>query len=86
MEGLLAPEKKDQLQDILQYHVSLGVFQADAFQDGQSIGMVNGENITIVKKDGKIMINDMASVIASIPTSNGIIHVIDAVLFSKRAE
>lgn len=83
VEGLLAPEKKDQLQDILQYHVSLGVFQADAFQDGQSIGMVNGENITIVKKDGKIMINDIASVIASIPTSNGIIHVIDAVLFSK---
>ena len=80
VDGLLKPEKKDDLTDILQYHVSVGVFKEDALQDGQVIGQVNGGNITISKKDGKIMINNTANVIASIPASNGIIHVIDAVL------
>ena len=55
VEGLLKPEKLEALQDILQYHVSVGVYQADALQDGQSLGQVNGGNIKITKKDGKIM-------------------------------
>ncbi len=83
VEGLLKPEKKEALQNILQYHVVVGVMQADALQDGQTIGMVNGGNITISKKDGKILINGTASILASIPTSNGVIHVIDAVLLPK---
>ncbi|MBL7896775.1 MAG: fasciclin domain-containing protein [Bacteroidia bacterium] len=80
VDGLLKPDKKEDLQDILQYHVSIGVFQADALQDGQSIGQANGGNIKITKKDGKIVVNGTANVVASIPTSNGVIHVIDAVL------
>ena len=80
VEGLLKPEKKEDLADILQYHVSVGVFKADALQDGQVIGQVNGGNITISKKDGKIIVNGKATVIASIPASNGIVHVIDEVL------
>jgi len=80
VEGLLKPEKKETLQDILQYHVSVGVYQADAFKDGQSLGQVNGSNIKITIKNGKILINDKATILASIPTSNGIIHVIDQVL------
>ena len=80
VEGLLKAEKKDDLTDILQYHVSVGVFKEDMLQDGQSIGQVNGGNITISKKDGKLMVNGTANVIATIPASNGIIYVIDAVL------
>lgn len=83
VEGLLKPEKKEALQDILQYHVSVGVYQADALQDGQSIGQVNGGNIKITKKDGKIMVNGTATIIASIQTSNGVIHVTDAVLLPQ---
>lgn len=83
VEGLLVPEKKEALQDILQYHVVVGVLQADALQDGQTIGMVNGGNVTVSKKDGKTMLNGTATIIASIPTSNGIIHVIDGVLLPK---
>jgi uncharacterized surface protein with fasciclin (FAS1) repeats len=83
VEGLLVPEKKEALQDILQYHVFVGVLQADALQDGQKLGMVNGGSITISQKDGKTMINGTASITASIPTSNGVIHVIDKVLLPK---
>lgn len=86
VEGLLKPEKKDALTDILQYHVSVGVFKEDMLQDGQSIGQVNGGNITISKKDGKIMVNGVANVIASVPASNGIVHIIDAVLLPPAAK
>jgi uncharacterized surface protein with fasciclin (FAS1) repeats len=50
-------------------------------QDGQTLNEVNGGNITISKSaDGKIRINNTANVIATVPASNGVIHVIDAVL------
>ena len=84
VEGLLKPEKKEDLADILQYHVSVGVYKAEQLQDGQSLGQVNGGNITISKKDGKIIVNGTAAIIASIPTSNGIIHVIDGVLLPPK--
>lgn len=84
VDGLLKPEKKDDLTDILQYHVSVGVYKAEALQDGQVIGQVNGGNITITKKDGKIMVNGTATVVASIPASNGIVHVIDGVLLPPK--
>ncbi len=80
VDGLLKPEKKDDLADILQYHVSLGVFKTENFTDGQVIGQVNGGNITITKKDGKYIVNGTAVIIASIPASNGMVHVIDGVL------
>lgn len=80
VDGLLKPEKKADLTDILQYHVSVGVFKEDMLQDGQVIGQVNGGNITISKKDGKLMVNGTANVVAAIPASNGIIYVIDQVL------
>jgi len=80
VDNLLKPEKKEDLTDILQYHVSVGVFKPEMLTDGEVIGQVNGGNITITKKDGKLMVNGTATIIASIPASNGIIHVIDGVL------
>jgi uncharacterized surface protein with fasciclin (FAS1) repeats len=44
------------------------------------MGMVNGDNISFQIKDGKVMINNTATIIASVPASNGIVHVIDGVL------
>ena len=84
VEGLLKEDKKSDLADILQYHVSVGVYNAENLQDGQTIGQVNGGNIIISKKDGKIMVNGTATVVASISASNGIIHVIDAVLLPPK--
>ncbi|MEO6252298.1 MAG: fasciclin domain-containing protein [Ferruginibacter sp.] len=86
VEGLLKAEKKDDLADILQYHVSVGVLKADMFQEGQVIGQVNGGNITISKKADGIYVNGTAKIIASIPASNGIIHVIDGVLLPPPAK
>ena len=80
LNNLLKEENVAQLQDILQYHVSVGVFKPEMLQDGQSIGQANGSNISISKRDGKIVVNNAANIIATIPASNGIIHVVDAVL------
>jgi uncharacterized surface protein with fasciclin (FAS1) repeats len=80
VDDLMKPENKEKLQDILQYHVYVGSLKTDLMQDGQTLNEVNGGNITISKKDGKVVINNSANIIASIPASNGIIHVIDAVL------
>lgn len=84
VEGLLKPESKETLVDILQYHVSVGVYKADALRDGQSIGQVNGDNIKITKKEGVLYVNGTAKIVASIPSSNGIIHVIDGVLLPPK--
>jgi uncharacterized surface protein with fasciclin (FAS1) repeats len=80
VDGLMKDDKKADLQNILQYHVAVAGYKTENMQDGQIIGMANGDNITLSVKDGKVMVNGTASIVASIPASNGIIHVIDAVL------
>jgi uncharacterized surface protein with fasciclin (FAS1) repeats len=81
VEGLMKNEKKADLQHILEYHVSIGVFKEEMLQDGQTINQANLENITIsISADGKIKVNGTANVIAAIPASNGLIYVIDEVL------
>jgi len=64
----------------LEYHVTVGVLHTEDLHDGQVLGMVNGDNLTVSMKDGKAILNNSASIVASIPVSNGIIHVVDAVL------
>ena len=89
VEGLLKPESKETLVDILQYHVAVGVYKSEALKEGQNIGhqnigQVNGDNINITKKEGAYYVNGTAKIIASIPASNGIIHVIDGVLLPPK--
>lgn len=81
VDGLMKDDKKADLQNILEYHVALGVFKENMLQDGQQIGQANGDNITISKSaDGKIKINGKANIVAAIPASNGLVYVIDEVL------
>jgi len=80
LESLMKDENKEALQNILQYHVTVSAIKAENLQDGQTLGMVNGDNVKVSVKDGKIMLNNSATIIASIPASNGMIHVIDGVL------
>jgi uncharacterized surface protein with fasciclin (FAS1) repeats len=82
VEGLLKPDKKEALQDILQYHVAVGVFKTEMLQDGQSLSMANGGNVKIGVSGGKITVNG-ANVVATVTASNGIVHVIDDVLLPK---
>lgn len=80
LDALMTDAKKEDLQNILQYHVTTSSLNTNYFTDGQTLGMVNGDNITINIKDGKIILNNSATIVASVPASNGIVHVIDGVL------
>lgn len=80
VDELLKPEKVDDLSDILGYHTYVGVIKEDQMSDGQTLGMVNGKNITITMVDGKPIINGKAKIVATVPASNGIIYVLDEVL------
>jgi len=81
IESLLKPESKQQLTDILLYHVVSGkVMAADAVKL-TSAPTVLGKDFSITVKDGKVFLNDTIEVIITdIEASNGVIHVIDAVL------
>lgn len=82
VDDLLKPEKKADLKNILEYHTYVGVLKAEYMQDGQEFEQVNGGKVKITKKDDKVFVNG-SEVVASIVTSNGIIHVINDVLLPK---
>jgi len=79
LEGLSVEE----LTNILLYHVvPAKVMAADAIAlDGQKADtLLEGKQIAIAVKDGKVMINDATVVTADVEASNGVIHIIDSVL------
>jgi len=80
VEGLMKDDKKDDLINILQYHVFVSALQPDFFKDGQVLNMVNGNDMKISVQDGKVTLNGKAHILSSIPASNGMIYVIDEVL------
>jgi uncharacterized surface protein with fasciclin (FAS1) repeats len=80
VEGLMKDDKKEELQNILQYHVFMSALTPESFTNGQTLGMVNGDNVTVSIKDGKTMLNNSATIIGTVPASNGVIYVIDGVL------
>lgn len=82
VEDLLKPENKSKLETILQHHVMTSALAADFFQDGQTMGMVDGTNVTFTVKDGATYI-DGNKILGSVKASNGWVHVIDTVLLPK---
>jgi uncharacterized surface protein with fasciclin (FAS1) repeats len=79
LDNLLKKENQNDLRNILEYHVYVGVLKPDFLQNGQSLGMVSGHNVTITKSGEDIKING-ASVKGTVEGTNGIIYVIDQVL------
>jgi uncharacterized surface protein with fasciclin (FAS1) repeats len=79
VEGLLQPEKQDDLKAVLKYHVAPGTYEQPALKDGMQLGMADGKRVAIKIVDGKVTVNG-ANILASIRASNGVVHVIDAVL------
>lgn len=80
VENLLKPENKDQLVSILTYHVLPGkVMSADIAGQTLDAATVQGSTAAIDATDG-VTIDGANVVQADIKTSNGVIHVIDAVI------
>ncbi len=79
VEDLVKPENKDKLREILEYHVYVGVIRENMLRNGMTLNQVNGLNVKIGKDGEKLMVNE-ANVVGAVPTTNGIIYVIDQVL------
>ena len=80
VENLLLPENRDQLTAILTYHVVPGAVTSDQLADQRlSVATVTGANVDIDGRDG-VTVEGANVTTADITASNGVIHVIDAVL------
>lgn len=82
VEGLLKPEKKEDLSNILGYHTYVGVLDGAVLQDGAEFDMVFGGKVKISRQGDKVLVNGVP-IEATLKTSNGVIHVIGQVLLPK---
>lgn len=80
VEMLLLPENKDKLVAILTYHVVPGKVTSAEVVKLDSAKTVNGADVAIKTEDGKVMVDNATVVKADVMASNGVIHVIDAVI------
>lgn len=79
VEDLLLPENKEQLAAVLTYHVVPGKVMSTDLTNGMTAASVQGSDVTIMTEGG-VKVNDANVTTADIEASNGVIHVIDAVI------
>ena len=82
VENLLKPENKDQLIAVLTYHVISGKVMSTDLQDDMMAATVQGSSVTIDLDNG-VMVDGANVVAADIEATNGVIHVIDAVILPQ---
>jgi len=80
LENLLKPENKAKLRRILAYHVVSGTVMAGDVVKLQSANAVSGDTVKIGAQNGGVTVNQANVVKTDIIASNGVIHVIDAVM------
>jgi len=85
VDTLVKPESKDTLTGILTYHVVDSAVLSSQLSNGQVIKTLNGGNLTVEITDGMVFIVDAKGgkakvTTADIKATNGVVHVIDAVL------
>ncbi len=80
LEDLLKPENKDQLIQILTYHVVAGEVKSTDLKDGMKAKTVQGSDIMIKLSKKGAKINDATVKTADIMAANGVVHVIDQVI------
>lgn len=84
VENLLKPENKEQLVAILTYHVVPGkVMSSDIAGKELNAATVQGGEVAINATDG-VKVDNASVVTADVEASNGVIHVIDAVIMPKK--
>ena len=83
VQELLKPENKQKLIAILTYHVVPGDVTSTQVVKLTEAKTVEGQDVKISTKNGKVMINNADVVSADIKCSNGVIHVIDQVLLPQ---
>ena len=82
VEELLKPENKSKLVSIIHYHAAPGTYKDALLKDGMNLFMATGDNSKIaVAEDGTVTVNG-AKILATVQATNGVVHVIDQVIFA----
>ncbi len=82
VEDLLKPENKDKLTAVLTYHVVPGKVMSGDLTNNMMATTVQGGDVTIMT-DGGVTVNGANVVTPDVEASNGVIHVIDAVILPE---
>jgi uncharacterized surface protein with fasciclin (FAS1) repeats len=80
LDTLLEPANKEELAEILTYHVVPGELTAAELTDGQQLETVQGDSLEVEIDGENVTINGAAVVTPDVEASNGVVHVIDEVL------
>ncbi len=80
LEMLLKPENKDKLIAILTYHVVAAKVMSTDLSNGQKAKTVQGEQVSVMINNGRVMISGAQVVVADVKASNGVVHVINKVI------
>ena len=83
VETLLKPENKEKLRRVLTYHVVPGKLMAVDVVKVQAARAVSGDTITVQANGGAVRVDAAHVTRTDIAASNGVIHVIDAVMLPK---
>lgn len=86
LEALLKPENRHQLVELLKYHVVSGRLMADAVVGLPGAESLNGQRLTVNVEEGGVSVAGARVVKTDIACTNGVIHVIDAVLMPSRVD
>lgn len=80
LDNLMKPENKQQLIDILTYHVTEGNVMAADLSDGMMVKSLNGKDLSVKLNGDKVMLNDATVTMPNVEASNGVVHVVDKVI------
>lgn len=80
LENLLKPENKQQLATIIKYHVVPGRVYSPAAMKAKDAGTLAEQNVRFSRKDNSLFVDKARIVATDIDASNGVIHVINAVM------
>ncbi|HRH93211.1 MAG TPA: fasciclin domain-containing protein [Candidatus Peribacteria bacterium] len=87
LQALLKPENSDLLTQLLTYHVVPGKLMKADLTNGMRLRTAEGHELAITVDDkGMVSVNGIALSITDVPASNGVVHVINAVLLPPVGE
>jgi uncharacterized surface protein with fasciclin (FAS1) repeats len=80
LKKLTSPEGEKDLKDILLYHVVGNKITSDLIKSASTPETLQGKNLCVFLKNGKVKVNNGQVIKADIVANNGVIHVVDTVL------
>ena len=82
LESLMKKRRND-FTNILSYHIVAGIIRTNDLKDGEKLKTLAGEELTVSLRNDKLRINGTNVIEADIEASNGMIHIIDGILFPR---